>query len=73
MEENLPLAGKLRSYPAMAKELFWHLLNAANLVPGSKRYASRERSRAFLQGYKDYFLRRFGKWGKETEKVIFRK
>ena len=71
--ENLSFGQKVRSYPVMAKEFVWHLLNAGKLIPERKRYIPRERSRAFLQGYKDYFLRRFGKWGKETEKVIFRK
>ena len=71
--ENLSFGQKLRSYPVMAKEFVWNLLNAGSLIPESKRYVSRERSRAFLQGYKDYFLRRFGKWGAETEKVIFKK
>ncbi len=74
MEENLSFARKLKSYPPMAKEFFWHALNAAGVVPEKgERYIPKERSRAFLQGYKDYFLRRFGKWGAETEKVIFRK
>jgi GT2 family glycosyltransferase len=71
--ENLSLGQKLKAYPVMAKEFVWHLLNVGNLIPESKRYVPRDRSRAFLQGYKDYFLRRFGKWGKETEKVIFKK
>jgi GT2 family glycosyltransferase len=73
MKENLSWARKLKSYPAMGKELVWHLLNAGNFFPASRRYIPKERSRAFLQGYKDYFLRRFGKWGEETEKVIFKK
>jgi GT2 family glycosyltransferase len=73
MKENLSFGRKLKSYPVMAKEFFWHLLNAGNFVSEGKRYVPRERSRAFLQGCKDYFLRRFGKWGEETEKVIFKK
>jgi len=74
MKENLSFAQRLKSYPPMAKEFFWYLLNAASLVPATgERYIPKERSRAFLQGYKDYFLRRFGKWGAATEKVIFKK
>ena len=71
--ENLTLGQKARAYPVMAKEFVWHLLNAGNFIPERKRYIPRDRSRAFLQAYKDYFLRRFGKWGAETEKVIFKK
>lgn len=71
--ENLSFSQKVKAYPVMAKEFVWHLLNAGNFIPEKKRYIPRDRSRAFLQGYKDYFLRRFGKWGKETEKVIFKK
>lgn len=73
MKENLSLGQKIKSYVVMSKEFTWHLLNAWNLVAEGKRYIPKEQSRAFLQGYKDYFLRRFGKWGAETEKVIFRK
>ena len=73
MKENLSFGRKLRSYPALAKELIWHLLNIGNFVPEKRRYAPRDYSRAFLQGYKDFFLRRFGKWGAKTEKVIFKK
>lgn len=72
MEENLPVRRKIKSYPVMAKEFIWNLLNVGNFIADSKRYTPKEQSRAFLQGYKDYFLRRFGKWGKETEKVIFK-
>jgi GT2 family glycosyltransferase len=71
--ENLSFSQKMRSYPVMAKEFVWHLLNIVNIIPESKRYVPQERSRAFLQAYKDYFLRRFGKWNAEAEKVIFKK
>jgi GT2 family glycosyltransferase len=71
--ENLSFRQKIKSYPVLAKEFVWHLLNAGNIIPESKRYIPKERSRAFLQGYKDYFLRRFGKWGEKTERVIFKK
>ena len=71
--ENLSLAQKIKAYPVMAKEFVWHLLNAGNFISEGKRYIPQERSRAFLQAYKDYFLRRFGKWGAEAEKVIFKK
>jgi GT2 family glycosyltransferase len=71
--ENLSFSQKIKSYPVLAKEFVWHLLNVGNIIPKSKRYIERERSRAFLQGYKDYFLGRLGKWGEETEKLIFKK
>jgi GT2 family glycosyltransferase len=71
ISENLPLKKKLQSYPVLIKELSWHVLNRANMIPGKCRYDSRERSRVYIQGWKDYFLRRFGKWGGKTEKIIF--
>ena len=71
MSENLPLKKKVISYPVLIKELSWHVLNRANLIPEKRRYDSRERSRVYLQGWKDYLLGRFGKWGAETEKIIF--
>ncbi len=71
--ENLSFGQKIKSYPVMAKEFVWHLLNSRNFISKSKRYVDKDCSRAFLQGYKDYFLGRLGKWGKETEKVIFKK
>jgi hypothetical protein len=71
MSENLPLGKKLRSFPVLLKELTWHLLNHANLIPEKRRHDSRQHSKVYLQGWKDYAFKRFGKWGSKTEKVIF--
>jgi len=71
--ENLSLKQKIKSYPVMVKEFVWHLLNAKDFISESKRYIAKEQSIVFLQGCKDYFLRRFGKWNSETEKVLFKK
>lgn len=73
MSENLDVAQKARSYPPMLKDLIWHFLNLSSDFRRSKNNVSRQSSRVILQGWKDYFLKRFGKWGAETEKLIFNK
>lgn len=68
MKENLPLKKRLQSFPFLAKNLIGQCLNILGLT---KEHMSRNHSRAIVQGYKDYFLKRFYKWDKKTEKSIF--
>jgi GT2 family glycosyltransferase len=67
MKENLPLATRLRSLPYLLKEIAWH---SANLFGVTQTYYSKEHSRAAVQGYKDYFSRKFFKWNRVAERII---
>lgn len=67
MKENLPLRARLRSFPLLARDAAWH---TANILGLTKPHYSRRYSRAALHGYRDYFLRRFGKWGPSTERLL---
>ena len=73
MAGNLSFKKKIKSLPVLAKELAWHWINLAGLVSKSKQYVSKQHSRAFLRGWKDYLFARFGKWNISTEKIIFTK
>jgi len=68
MKENLNLAARARSFGYLAKEVTWH---ACNLLGLTKEHYSKQHSRALLQGYKDYFRRRFNRWNERTEAIIF--
>ncbi len=70
MAEYLPFGKKLKSWPCLLKELFWHWLNVLGFFRKEKRHVSKQQSRAFLRGWKDYLLGRFGQWNKSTEKII---
>ena len=69
MKENLTFRQRAKSWGYLAKEFLWHFLNANNLASG--RFYSRSHSKAVLLGYRDYFLRRFGKWRKSSENLLF--
>jgi GT2 family glycosyltransferase len=71
MSENLPLHLKIKAFPVLLKHLSWNLLNLAGLLPRSKRYFNKEASRAVILGWKDYLLRRFGKWNARAERILF--
>ena len=73
MAGNLPFAKKLRSWPCLFKELTWNIINVFGLFPKRKQHVSQQYSRAFLRGWADYLLGRFGKWNKQTERIIFNK
>ncbi len=68
MKENLPLGTRLRSFTYLAKELVWHRLN---LLRTSERHFSKRHSQTVVQGYKDYFARRFKKWSAQAEALLF--
>jgi GT2 family glycosyltransferase len=70
MKENVPLGKRLRSFPLLVKEVLWH---AANLLGLTKKYYSKNHSRAALQGYKDYFRGKFYKWSDAAERIILEK
>lgn len=71
MSDHLPFSLKLKSYPRVLKEFGWHLLNRTGLKK-SANYSVQE-SKAIILGYKDFLFRRFGKWTKSAEKVLFKK
>ncbi len=68
MNENLSFRKRLRSFPYLFKEFIWHRFHVWGLTKGNY---SKQYSRALLQGRRDYFSRRFGKWRKNIEKIIF--
>lgn len=69
MKENLAFKIRFRSAKYLVRDFVWHV---ANLFGLTKKYYSRDHSRAVIRGYRDYFLGRFGKWGRSTETLIFR-
>lgn len=71
--DNLSLGKKIKSAPVLFKELAWHWVNVLGLFSAKKQQVSKNRSRAFLRGWKDFLLRRFGKWNNSTAKIIFDK
>jgi len=70
MKENLSSSERLKSFVYLNKEFLWHLLNKWGFVKGEY---TKDHSRAFLRGVLDYRLKRFGRWGKGTEKIIFKR
>jgi len=68
MKENLPAGEKIKSMPYLLKDVVWHF---GNLLGLTKKYYTKQHSRAVLQGWKDYLLGRYYKWGKAAEKIIF--
>jgi GT2 family glycosyltransferase len=68
MTENLPVREKLKSMPYLCKDVVWHFANLSGLT---KKYYTRQHSRAVLQGWWDYLLGRYNKWSKSAEKIIF--
>jgi GT2 family glycosyltransferase len=66
--ENLSFGEKLKTLPYLVKEVFWHF---GNLFGMTKKYYTKEHSRAVLQGSKHYFFGKFYKWDKKTEKILF--
>jgi hypothetical protein len=73
MSRHLPFGKKLRSWPCILKDLAWHWCNIFGLIPRNKQFFKKQTSRAILRGWKDYYLRRFGKWNDSTAKIIFKK
>jgi len=73
MSRHLSFGQKLRSWPCILKDLAWHWLNVLGFIPRKKQFLSKQTSRAILRGWKDYYLRRFGKWNESTAKIIFKK
>lgn len=73
MSRHLTFGQKLRSWPCILKDYFWHLLNVWGMIPGKKQFLNRQTSRAILRGWKDYYLRRFGKWNESTGRILFKK
>jgi GT2 family glycosyltransferase len=70
MKENLSFGERLKSFTYLNKEFLWHLFNKWGLCRGAY---TRAYSKAYLRGVFDYRLRRFGKWGKKTQAIIFKK
>ena len=68
MTENLSFGEKMKSLPYLLKDVVWHF---GNLLGITKKYYTKQHSRAVLQGWKDYLLGRYYKWGKAAEKIIF--
>lgn len=69
MQENLLWSETLKSFPYLIKEVLWHLLHLIGLT--NKSIYTKSYSRAMLQGYKHFILRKFFKWDKKTEKILF--
>ncbi len=70
MKEQLPFQIRKRSFSYLFKEIFWHIFNIMGLT---KRNYTKQFSRALLQGVKDSWRGRFGRWNASTEKIIFKK
>lgn len=68
MSENLSFKENTRAMPFLLKEFTWHLLNSVGLRKGS---FTKRHSRVFLRGSKDFLFRKFYKWDKKTEKLLF--
>lgn len=68
MKENLSLSERKKSFSYLTKELLWHYCNSKGLVKGTY---SRKHSKALVRGWIDFKFRRFGKWSKQAEKIIF--
>jgi GT2 family glycosyltransferase len=69
MKENLSFTQRLQSTPYLTKELIWHQCNIWGITR-SATY-SKQHSRALLRGWKDFHLKKYGKWHKSVEKIIF--
>jgi GT2 family glycosyltransferase len=69
MRENLPAREKLKAAPYLTKELFWHLSNLYGLT---KTYYTKQHSRAFVMGVKDFLFGNYFKWNEPAEKILFR-
>lgn len=67
MKENLPFSERKKSLLYLYKELLWHFLNILGMVKGDYKI---DISRAFLMGWRDYKLRRFGRWSNKYHDFI---
>lgn len=67
MKENLPFKQRYESFWYLCKEFSWHLMNVLGVVSG---YYAKDISRAYLLGWKDYQLRRFGKWSNKCQEFL---
>jgi GT2 family glycosyltransferase len=70
MKENLSLSIRLKSVSYLMMDLGG---NFANVLGLTKEHQTKEYSRAVLLGYRDYFRRKFYKWDKAEEPVLFGK
>jgi GT2 family glycosyltransferase len=71
ISENLPAGYKMKAYAVLLKDLCWSLLNLVGMVPRKKQYVSKKASLAVVLGWRDYLLRRYGKWNVKTERHLF--
>ena len=69
MKENLLLSERRNAFPYLFKEFNWHLLNVLGFVKGEY---TRDLSRAYLYGWLDFKLKRFGRWNKKRQ-IFFEK
>lgn len=67
MRERLSTRRRLVSAGYLAKEVLWHM---SNLIGLTNKLNARDISKAYLLGFRDYALRRFGKW-KDGDKSFF--
>jgi GT2 family glycosyltransferase len=67
MKENLSFYNRMRSFTYLGKEFIWHILNNWGIVKGGY---TRQHSKAFLWGWLDFRLGRFGHWGKKVQQVF---
>jgi GT2 family glycosyltransferase len=68
MKENLSFKMRCKSFPYLTKELAWHILNTWGWVRGQY---SKKHSRALIRGWKDHMLKKYGRWNKKVEKLLF--
>ena len=73
IRENLSWFRKLNTWPAVAKDIFWHWRNIRGKIPAHKQYVSPKVSEVCLRGFRDYKKKKFGKWDKSLEKLLFPK
>lgn len=70
MKENLSFSQRMKSFSYLSKEFVWHQCNSWGLVKGEY---TKQHSRAFLRGRRDYKFGRFGRWGKKAEEIFYEK
>lgn len=70
MKENLTFGQRLKSFSYLNKELIWHFLNWFGLVKGDY---TKDISKAFILGWADFKLKRFGRWNKKYHSFLVSK
>jgi GT2 family glycosyltransferase len=70
IKENLSFRERSKSFLYLKREFFWHLLNVVGLVKGDYTH---DLSRAYLMGWRDFKLKRFGRWKNKYEDFFVRK